>query len=381
MNGKVKFVLAVFVLMFIAGASALTGAVTGGILVYRGMTREALQPVVQPNQQPVTAESNAIKVSNTTVETAVTSAVEKVGAAVVTVVGTVSGQVTFFGAMPDEQTSGSGVIVSSEGYIITNNHVVEGAKKLVVVLADGTELPATVVGTDQFADLAVIKAEGSMPAVATLGNSDELKPGETVIAIGSPLGDFKNSVTVGVISATGRSIDTGEGYTMEDLIQTDAAINQGNSGGPLVNLNSEVIGINTLIVRGSGYGSAVAEGLGFAIPSSTVSAIGEQIITKGHFARPELGVRWVSISPSIARRYNLPVEYGAYITEVSSGSPADLAGLKQDDIITRIGDQTINEKKGFVNALYHYAPGDTVNIQVLRSGKNLDLTVKLVEAK
>ena len=155
--------------------------------------------------------------------------------------------------------------------------MVEGTKEVNIVLSDGTEQKATIVGTDLYSDIAVLKTDGKVPAVATLGNSDVLKPGESVIAIGSPLGNFKNTVTVGVVSATGRSIDTGNGYQIEDLIQTDAAINHGNSGGPLVNLAGEVIGINTLIVRNTDSGD-VAEGLGFAIPVNTAQAVAQQII-------------------------------------------------------------------------------------------------------
>ena len=143
--------------------------------------------------------------------------------------------------------------------------------------------------------------------MATLGNSDVLNPGETVIAIGSPLGDFKNTVTVGVVSATGRSIDTGNGYTIDGLIQTDAAINQGNSGGPLVNLAGEVIAINTLIVRNSGSGT-VAEGLGFAIPINTAQAVADQIIQNGYISRPYMGINFQPITPDIANAYNLPVQ-------------------------------------------------------------------------
>ena len=166
-----------------------------------------------------------------------------------TVVGVIPGQMTFFGPTGDSQVSGSGVFISPEGYLLTNNHVVDGTKSVSVILADGTGLPAEIIDTDPFADLAVLKTKGEVPAVAPLGNSDNLKPGETVIAIGSPLGDFKNTVTVGVISATGRSIQRNDGVMMEDLIQTDTVINQGNSGGPLVNLAGKVIGINTLLVH------------------------------------------------------------------------------------------------------------------------------------
>ncbi len=219
-----------------------------------------------------------------------------------------------------------------------------------------------IVGTDQYADIAVLKTDGKVPAVVTLGNSDKMDPGESVIAIGSPLGDFKNSVTVGVVSATGRSIDSGNGYTIENLIQTDAAINHGNSGGPLVNLAGEVIGINTLVVRNSGMGD-VAEGLGFAIPVNTAQAIAQQIIQQGYFARPYMGISFQPITPDIAERYNLGAKWGVYITQVEPGSPADKAGLKENDIITKVGDITIDETHSYVNSLFKYKPGDTIGLK------------------
>jgi 2-alkenal reductase len=283
---------------------------------------------------------------------------------------------TFFGRTTEAEVSGSGVFISEEGYILTNNHVVEDTTKLWVILADGSQQEASLIGTDIYADLAVLKTDGPVPAVAVLGNSDALDPGETVIAIGSPLGDFKNSVTVGVISATGRSIDTGLGYQIENLIQTDAAINEGNSGGPLVSLAGEVIGINTLIVRSSGSGT-VAEGLGFSIPANTVQAVAGQIIETGHFSRPYLGVQWQAISPRIARMYRLPADWGAYVTDVVSGSPADKAGLQQGDIIVRIGDVELDETHAYINALFQYEPGDTVTIGFIRNGSESEVQIVL----
>jgi 2-alkenal reductase len=277
--------------------------------------------------------------------------------------------------------SGSGVIISTDGYILTNNHVVENTTSLTVILADGTQMSAKLMGTDQYADLAVLKVEGKMPAVATLGNSDALKPGETVIAIGSPLGDFKNTVTVGVVSATGRSIDTGNGYQLEDLIQTDAAINQGNSGGPLVNLSGEVIGINTLIVRGSSLSSTVAEGLGFAVPANTVQAVSSQIIQKGYFSRPYLGINWQWISPNIANFYNLPVQWGVYITDVDPNSPAAQAGLQHSDIITQVGDTILDDKNPYINVLFKHAPGETVSLKVIRGRQTLEVQATLKEQR
>lgn len=356
--------------------SALIGGWIGGQYVLRN-----LPPTPTPISLPggVTGPS-LLQVSQTQIETTITQAVEKVSPAVVTVVGTVPGEMTFFGPLPDSQVSGSGVIVSADGYIVTNNHVVEGAKDLSVILADGTPLAARLVNTDVFSDLAVLKVDGNMPAVAVFGDSDALKPGETVIAIGSPLGEFRNTVTVGVVSALGRSLDSGQGYFIEDLIQTDAAINQGNSGGPLVNLNGEVIGINTMIVRGSYGSSTVAEGLGFAIPSNTVRFVVTQIIEKGYFARPYLGVSWQSITPSIARRYRLAVEWGAYVTQVTANSPADQAGLRRGDIILQIGDHPIDATHSFLNALFAYRPGDRVAVKFWREGQVLEVQVQLAEA-
>jgi 2-alkenal reductase len=288
---------------------------------------------------------------------------------------------TIFGTSPDQQVSGSGVIISKEGYILTNNHVVENTDALSVVLANGTELAAKLIGTDLFSDLAVLKVQGNFPVIVGFGNSDALKPGETVVAIGSPLGDLKNTVTVGVVSATGRSIDTGNGYQLIDLIQTDAAINHGNSGGPLVNLDGQVIGINTLIVRGGGLGSDVAEGLGFAIPSNTIKAVADQIVQKGYFSRPYLGVQWQWITPIIASMYDLPVQWGVFITELDSGSPAQSAGLQRGDIITRIGETTLDDNHPYINALYQHAPGDTVNLSVVRRSKTIQVQVTLGESK
>jgi serine protease Do len=384
MNWK-RIIYVLFVVMVALG-SALAGVIAGGTAVYTA-TRQSLanqlqaQPVVQtqavaelPAPQPV----QSLQISITEIDTTITRAVETVGPAVVTVVGTYQGQ-NVFGRTVEQQVSGSGVIVSVDGFVITNYHVIEGVDRVTVILADGSELVAEVIGIDPYADLAVLQAEGEMPAVATLGNSDTLKAGETVIAIGSPLGDFKNTVTVGVISATGRVLDTGRGYFMEDLLQTDAAINQGNSGGPLVNMAGEVIGINTMIVRGNS--STIAEGLGFAIPSNTVHAIAEQIIQQGYFARPYLGIRWQALTPNLARRYGLGAEWGAYVTEVTMNSPAEEAGIEVGDIIIKIGDKEISENGSFVNALFAQQPGVTVAIQVVRGQQTLTVEATLGELK
>jgi serine protease Do len=374
------FILAIIIL----GGTALFGAIAGGIVVFQLMNKSQTASINLPTPVaaqtvPASSQTQTLEVNTTDVETAVTKAVQTVGPSVVTVVGTIPGQPTFFGYSGDSTSTGSGIFISSDGYILTNNHVIEGAQQLQVILADGSQQDATLVGTDQYSDLAVLKISGTVPAVATLGNSDALNPGETVIAIGSPLGDFKNTVTVGVVSATGRSIDTGQGYTIDGLIQTDAAINQGNSGGPLVNLAGEVIAINTLIIRNSGTGT-VTEGLGFAIPISTARVVSEQIIQNGHVSRPYLGISWQPITPRVAAVYRLPVQYGVYITDIAANSPASQAGLRVGDIITGIDNTTLDETHAYINTLFQYSAGDKVTLAINRTGKQIQVQATLGES-
>lgn len=373
-----KRILYLFLVAVIAGVSALSGAVAGGVAVYRLLGNQ--QTVSSSAADVSTGDSpvQTLTLNSTDIQTSITQSAQKAGPAVVTVVGTIPGQSTFLGVSPDQTVSGSGFFISDKGYVLTNNHVVEGTSQVYVVLADGTQQDAAVVGADPYSDIAVLKTSSAVPAVALLGNSDLLQPGESVIAIGSPLGDFKNTVTVGVVSATGRSIDTGQGYQIEDLIQTDAAINHGNSGGPLVDLAGEVIGINTMIVRNTGSGD-VAEGLGFAIPINTARAVAEQIIQKGYFARPYIGIRFQPINPDIATRYNLAAQWGVYVTQVVSGSPADKAGLKEGDIIIKLDDTALDETHSYINTLFTYKAGDPVNLSVMRDGKLIQVPITLGE--
>ena len=372
---------AVFVAI-VAGGSALVGVFAGGTAVYRAVQNRSSFPISLQKVIPAsnTNPNQTFTLDTTDIETSVTQAVQRVGPAVVTVVGTVPGQLTIFGLTGDQTVSGTGFFISDQGYVLTNNHVVQGTRGVNIVLSDGSQQKAAIVGTDQYSDIAVLKTDGKVPGVVLLGNSDKMDPGESVIAIGSPLGDFKNTVTAGVVSATGRSIDTGEGYTIENLIQTDAAINHGNSGGPLVNLVGEVIGVNTLVVRNTQSGD-VAEGLGFAIPINTAQAVAQQIIQQGYFARPYLGLSFQPINPEIADRYNLPTKWGAYITNLETGSPADQAGLRQGDIITRVGDITLDDTHSYINALFTYKAGDQIPLVIMRNRQELQLQVMLGEAQ
>ena len=399
MSGR-KFVYLVLLLVVAAGAG-LVGAVGGGVIVYRYLQSQptataaaVAQPVAQatvlgrtfaPTQGVPAADTaqppGKLEVSSTQIETAITQAVEKVGPAVVTVLAKNPDQRTRFGIVSGGVSSGSGVFISNDGYVLTNNHVIEDAESYSVVLANGSEIAAKLIGADPYSDLAVLKVEDTPPAVARFGSSDLLKPGETVIAIGSPLGDFKNTVTAGVISAVGRSLDTGNGFLLENMIQTDAAINQGNSGGPLVNLAGEVIGVNTLIVRGGSGASTVVEGLGFSIPASTVQVVAAQLIQDGAVARPYLGIRYQSIDPQIARVYRLPAEYGVYVTQVDSGSPAEKAGIREEDIIVQVGDAVLGENLPYINALFEYKPGDMLTLSLYRGNDRIQVQVTLESTK
>ena len=368
-----KRILYILFVVLVAGVSALAGAFAGGAAVYRAVQERDNLPQPAQDSVPAASPDQTFTLSTTDIETSITQSVQKVGPAVVT------GQLTIFGPTGDQTVSGTGFFITENGYILTNHHVVEGTREVNIILSNGTQQTASFIGSDPYSDIAVLKTEGNVPAVAPLGNSDALDPGESVIAIGSPLGDFKNTVTVGVVSATGRFIDTGRGYQIENLIQTDAAINQGNSGGPLVNLAGEVIGVNTLVVRESPTGN-VAEGLGFAVPVNTAHAVAQQIIEQGYFARPYMGITFQPINPEIAARYNLPAEWGVFVTNVEPNSPASQAGVQEGDIITQVGDIAIDESYSYVNALFSYQPGDQIPLTVVRDGEEIQLQITLGEA-
>jgi S1-C subfamily serine protease len=361
----------VMVIAIVLGTSG--GAIVGGVAGYSVARYFTPSALVAPAAE--VAPSNTYL--TLTEDSAIISAVAAVKPAVVTVINTLPPQRGYFGQILEPQASGSGVFISAEGYVVTNNHVVEDSQSLEVIYADGTKVTATLVGADVFSDLAVLKVQGEVPAAAELGDSAALVPGEPVIAIGSPLGDFKGTVTVGVVSALDRRLEVGGGLTMEGLIQTDAAINQGNSGGPLVNALGQIVGINTAIVRGSAGSSAVAEGLGFAIPSDVVREVSTQLIEDGQVRRPYLGVEWVSLTPRLAAAYNLPVEFGAYVEAIQPGSPADRGGLRPGDIITHFDDQAIDEENNMLTILMRFDPGAQVQVTVVREGAEVTMDVTL----
>jgi len=272
--------------------------------------------------------------------------------------------------------SGTGFIIDAGGYIVTNWHVVDGGEQFEVVFANGESRPAELVGSDPLSDLAVVWVDGELPGALVFGDSDLLRPGQTVLAIGSPLGSFTNTVTGGIISATGRDLPGTDVYT--NLIQHDAAINQGNSGGPLFNLQGEVIGVNTIVVETNLSGGSV-QGMSFAIPALTVQLIADQLIQYGRVSYPYIDISFDNITPEIAAQYNLPVSYGAYVGEVMPGGAADAAGILPGDIITWIGETPIDETTAFTEALYYYPAGDVVEVVVIRGNEEIVLTVTLGE--
>jgi len=299
--------------------------------------------------------------------------VEEVNPAVVTVIN----QQTFGGfydqqGEPQTAGTGTGFFISEDGYLVTNNHVVEGSDDVSIIFADGTEVEAELIGTDQLTDLAVIKVDGEIPGYVELGDSSELRPGERVIAIGSPLGAYTNTVTEGIVSGIGRRV-AGTNAAIDNLVQHDAAINPGNSGGPLFTLDGKVVGVNTLVVRQSGSGIP-AEGLGFAIPSDTVTQVSQAIIEDGAVERPFLGITFQQISPTVAATLDIAVDNGALVIEIQPGPAAD-AGLEVDDIITEIDGDVINEDSTLTDLLFEYEPGDTVELTVYRPATDETLTI------
>lgn len=330
---------------------------------------ESVAPVVaNPGSPPV---SPAITNLTLTEESAVIDAVRKVKPAVVTVINQLTPRRGILGGTLAPTASGSGVIIDAKGYAVTNNHVIEGEKNLQVIFADGTKADASVVGADSVSDLAVLKVNGKLPAVAEFGDSSALAPGQTAIAIGSPLGNFRGTVTVGVVSALNRSVGQKQGF-----IQTDAAINNGNSGGPLVNSLGQVIGINTLVVRSTGEGN-IAEGLGFAIPSNQVREIVAQLISKGRVERPYIGITYQDVDPQIAGALNLDATQGVVIMQVESGSPAAKVGLQESDVILALDGQKIDQDHSLASALFTHKVGDTITLTVLRDGKQQQVKLTL----
>ena len=374
---RVRIILLI-VLCFVVG-------IFGGVIGGRNSNRlTSLNNNTAASKQIVTTQSQLIN-----------NIAKDVGPSVVSVdVTTQSSQTNFFGfsSPSEQQAAGTGVIISSDGIIMTNRHVVPaGTTTVSITLSDGTTLDnVSVIGRTSDSDpldiafLKVNDKKGKTLVPAKLGDSSKMQVGDMVVAIGNALGQFQNTVTSGIISGYGRSVQAGDqsggsSETLQNLFQTDAAINEGNSGGPLVNADSEVIAINTAIAGN-------AQNIGFAIPVNDLQGLIKSVLNTGKLERPYLGVRYVSITDDIAYQYNLPVKRGAYIapgsgqSSIVSGSPADKAGLQEKDIITKINDQTIDENNSLTSLLGHYQVGDKVTLTVIRDGKTLTIPVTLEAA-
>ncbi|CAN5624559.1 N/A [soil metagenome] len=293
-------------------------------------------------------------------------------------------QTTPFGEQEQQGGLGSGVIYRQDGYIITNNHVVQGAEQVNVALADGTTVQGEVIGGDERTDIAVVRTErGDLPA-ASFQTDSAPTVGQLAVAIGSPSG-FESTVTAGVVSGLNREISpqvagTGQQIpSLVDLIQTDAAISPGNSGGALVNRSAEVMGINVAYLPQTQSGQPVA-GLGFAIPADTATSVADQLIETGEVSSAYLGVGLTDLSPQDAEQFNLPVDSGVAVTNVEPGSAADDAGVRTEDIITAMDDTPIEDSGDLLAALRDYQAGDTAQLTVVhRNGNEETLNVTLDE--
>lgn len=301
---------------------------------------------------------------------------EKLGPAVVGVKGSVRQYFRGFDVQEQANAYGSGIIISSDGYILTNNHVVSGSDTFKVALSDGREFDAELRGKDAKSDIAVLKIEAQNLTVAPLGNSDNLKVGETVVAIGNPLGEeLAGTVTSGIISALNRQ------YGFSNMIQTDAAINPGNSGGPLVNLKGEVIGINTLKSYIAGYDQAGApistEGIGFAIPINDAKPIAEELIRKGEIVRPGIGIGCYEITATDAKQWQTP--QGVLVTVVNPEGTARMAGVKIYDIITAVDGKEILTVKELTGILEGKKIGNTVKLTIWRNKNTKEIVVEICD--
>ncbi len=361
-------------------AAALLSAVLasgGTVLALRATGSLDRSPVVQTgptgttvgaNNQPVTVDENSATID---VAAAVSPAVVRI---------TTSANVDTSNGVIPETGVGSGVIYDSAGWILTNRHVVEGSQTLAVELNDGRVLDGKVYGIDTLTDLAIVKVEGTGLPTASLGDSTALKVGQLVVAIGSPLGTYSNSVTSGIVSAKGRSIHANGNQNLNNLIQTDAAINPGNSGGPLLDAGGHVVGINTAI-------AADSNGIGFAIPINIARPIMEQAVAGKPLARPYMGVVYRALDVQYAKTNNLPVSAGAIVLPggttnaptpaVIPGGPAAAAGVKEGDIIVKVNTQAIDGDHPLDATLSEFAPGETISIEVLRDGASQTLTLTL----
>ncbi len=334
-------------------------------------TAEPAPDPAAPVPPPAAAESGLPDIAST---------VERLMPAVVQIIATLEEQ-TVMGMSAPNVSQGSGFFFREDGYLLTNEHVIADAVSIEAVLSNRHRLPAEVIGVDAATDLAVLKVDPDEiaeedVAVARLGSADAMRIGEWVIAIGSPLG-FQGSVSVGVISAKGRSLGAGTDR-LNDLVQTDAVINPGNSGGPLLNLAGEVVGINTRVIRQTGF--VPVDGIGFAISADTANPVSDHLIEFGRVARPRIGVTVQDVTPTVATERGLTVDEGALVISVAPGGPAERAGIEEDDVIVRLDDLPVTSTSQLVRTLLtDYRVGDAVRLGVVRAAVHLSFDLTLEE--
>lgn len=388
-KGIIFFIINFFLTIIIAGALGLVGGFYG-------------EKYFADKDSSVTDTTKVVQEDSATI-----AAVEKAGPAVVSIVGSQDVPVyeqymqdpgsmgfPFFsipqykqnGTQKQDVSAGTGFIVSSDGYIVTNNHVVSGeGVEYTVFLSSGEKYSAQILANDTYTDLAVLKIDAKDLPILELGDSANLKPGQTVIAIGYALGEFKNTVSRGVISGLGRSIEAGDGLSteqLENIIQTDAAINSGNSGGPLLNIDGQIIGINVAMAGNS-------ENIGFAIAINDAKSVIDTVKSGGQIVHAYLGVRYVPITAEIKDNNQLSVDYGVLVTRgqtvselaVLPGSPADKAGIEENDIILEIDGQRIDVEHELSSYIQKKKPGDKINLKILHDGVEKTVEVTLEEAK
>ncbi len=363
--------------------SMIFGAIGGYV------SSNGINLILEKENSQIVKNINKIYINESIIEGAVIKAYEEVSPSVVHITTTILTRGFFYEIVPREGV-GSGFVISKDGYIVTNYHVVEDADFIRIKFPDGKEAYASIVGYDEKNDIAVLKVYGKdlMLKPAKLGNSDNLKIGEFVVAVGNPFG-LDRTASLGIVSALNRSIETEDGKILENLIQTDASINPGNSGGPLINLNGEVIGINTAILTTSG-GSI---GIGFAIPINKAKKIIEKILSeKPKKVKPWMGIQGIILTKDLIEILNLPIDHGFLIFYVAPGSPAEKAGLRGGtqnviigdkiitlggDIILSVDNVEIRSIEDLRKAIYKHKVGDKVKVKIYRKGKIMEVTVEL----
>jgi len=349
----------------------LLGSVLGGILGnYVVMSNPGTFPWARTVSAtyPIGTSSSSTTIV-TSEEQAIENAVKIVSPAVVQINITSVSQNPFGLSSGTQEGLGSGFIITSDGYILTNNHVVEGATKITVMLKDGREFSGQVVGTDTTSDVAVVKIKGTNLPTVQLGDSSALTVGQKVIAIGNPYG-LSQTVTTGIISALERNVQASATENLVGVVQTDAAINPGNSGGPLVDLSGRVVGMNTMIYQN-------AQGLGFSVSINTAKKVYDAILKNGKITWPALGIQGATLTTSIAQQYNVKASQGVYVVQITSGSGAEAAGLKAGDVITTIDGKSMTTIDGVLSYIRSKNVGDTVQVVADRGGTTQTFSVVL----